>query len=120
MSDSKAPEIDPLVLKLQQELSLVVDIKHLNASNIFDAIVHGMQIVATIATKTNEQKKIILLDCFKLMILQAPDLSQETKDNLIWVVDEMGPGIIEGVLIVAKKGSEVFKKASSGCSCFKC
>lgn len=115
MADSKV--IDPLVVELQKELNVVVDIKHLNASNIFDALVQGMQIVAKIKTKTNEQKKIVLLDCFKYMISESA-LSQLVKDDLIWVVDEMGPAMIEGVLIVAQKGVNAFKNTS--CSCFRC
>ncbi len=110
-------KLDPLVDQLRKELNLVVDVKHLNAANIFDAIVQGMEIVKNINTKTNEQKKIILLDCLKYIIQQSSDLSQTTKDDLVWVVDEMGPTMIEGVLYVSKKGIEAFKK-SSGCSCF--
>jgi hypothetical protein len=44
------------------------------------------------------------------MILQSPELSQTVKDDLIWVIDEMGPTAVELVLYVAKKGIETFKK----------
>jgi len=103
-------KLDPLVEQLRKELSLVIDVKHLNTSNILDALVQGMEIVKAIQTKTNEQKKIILLDCFKYMILNSPELSQTVKDDLIWVIDEMGPTAVELVLYVAKKGIETFKK----------
>ena len=113
--------LDPLVTQLQQELSTVIDVKHLNASNILDALVQGMQIVTNIATKTDQQKKIILLDCFKYMILQSSDLSQEVKVDLIWVIDEMGPTVVELVLYVASKGADAFKKSSCfKCACVKC
>jgi hypothetical protein len=113
--------LDPLVLKLQQELNTVIDIKHLNAANILDALVQGMQIVANIATKTNEQKKIILLDCFNYMILQSVDLSQEVKDDLIWIVDKMGPTVIELFLYVSSKGIDQFKQSKCfSCACLKC
>ncbi len=113
MADQK---LDPLVEQLRKELSLVIDVKHLNASNIFDALIQGMQIVKNIQTKTNEQKKIILLDCLKYMIIQSADLSQSSKDDLIWVVDEMGPTMVEAVLYVSQKGVEAFKK-KTGCGC---
>jgi hypothetical protein len=113
--ENKTP-VDPLVEQLRAELSLVIDVKHLNASNMFDALVKGMEIVKDIKTKTNEQKKIVLLDCFKYLISNSVDLTQTTKDDLIWIIDEMGPTLIEGVLYVAEKGLNAFKKTS----CFKC
>lgn len=121
MSDSKdSPQLDPLVAELLKQLEVVVDVKHLNAANIFDALVQGMQIVAKIETKTNEQKKIILLDCFKYMIQQS-SLSQNVKDDLIWVIDEMSPTMIEVILVIAKKGEEAFKNSKCcKCSCFSC
>ncbi len=121
MADSKdSQQLDPLVVELLKQLEVVVDVKHLNATNILDALVQGMQIVAKIETKTNEQKKIILLDCFKYMIQQSA-LSQSVKDDLVWVIDEMGPTMIEVVLVIAKKGEDAFKNSKCcKCSCFSC
>ncbi len=121
MAETKdSQQLDPLVVELLKQLEVVVDVKHLNATNILDALVQGMQIVAKIETKTNEQKKIILLDCFKYMIQQSA-LSQSVKDDLVWVIDEMGPTMIEVVLVIAKKGEDVFKNSKCcKCSCFSC
>lgn len=124
MSDSKiTPEqqLDPLVIQLQKELSTIIDVKHLNTANILDALVQGMEMVKTIHTKTNEQKKIILLDCFKLMIIHSNDINQSIKDDLIWIIDEMGPTAVELVLYVATKGIDTFKNSTCfKCGCLKC
>ena len=43
------------------------------------------------------------------MIKNSGDLSQSSKDDLVWVVDEMGPSAVELMLVVASKGLAVFK-----------
>jgi hypothetical protein len=105
---------DPLVDQLRKELSLVVDVKHLNVSNILTALTKGMHIVKDLKTTTNEQKKILLLKVMG-MIIRDSSLGQSTKDDLIWVVDEMGPAAIELFLAVAGKGVTAFKNANKGC-----
>lgn len=122
-TDNK-PSVDPLATQLRNELSLVVDIKHLNASNILDAISKGMQIAKNIKTTTNEQKKILLLNVLASMIKDS-DLASSAKDDLVWVVDEMGPASIELFLIVSGKGVSAFRAANPKCSscfskCFPC
>jgi len=102
---------DPLIIEFRQQLALVVDIKHLNASNLLSAVTKGMQLMKTFKTKTNEQKKILLLQTLALMITES-DLSQDRKSDLIWVVDEMGPSSIELFLFIADKGSSAFKNTS--------
>jgi hypothetical protein len=102
---------DPLIIEFRQQLALVVDIKHLNASNLLSAVTKGMQVMKNFKTKTNEQKKILLLQTLALMITES-DLSQDRKSDLIWVVDEMGPSSIELFLFVADKGSSAFKNTS--------
>lgn len=107
--------IDPLVEQFRNELALVVDVKHLNAANILAAVTKGMQIAKTLKTRTNEQKKILLLDTLSNLITKS-DLSQSNKDDLLWVVDEMGPAAVELFLVVADKGPAVFRKSGL----FKC
>ncbi len=107
--------VDPLIVQLRRELNNAIDIKRLSASNIFGAIVIGMQIVSKLNTKTNAQKKTILLDSLNYMVSES-SLSQTNKDDLTWVINEMGPTIVEEVLLVAKKGSSLFKQSK----CFRC
>jgi hypothetical protein len=106
---------DPLVAEFRKQLSLVVDIKHLNVANLLVAVTKGMQLAKNFKTKTNEQKKMLLLDTLSDMI-KTSDLAQEKKDDLVWVVDEMGPSTVDLFLVVAEKGVKVFK--STGL--FKC
>ena len=106
---------DPLVEEMRKQLSLVIDIKHLNAANILAAVTKGMQIAKNIKTKTNEQKKILLLHVLDSMIRDS-DLKQDEKDDLSWVVNTMGSSAIELFLAVASKGTSVFKKSG----CFGC
>lgn len=121
---AEVPVVDPLVAQLRAQLSLVIDVKHLNASNVLEAIIKGMQIVKDIKTTTNEQKKILLLSVL-VSIIKDSDLGQSTKDDLIWVVDEMGPASVELFLVIAGKGVSTFQAAKPGClscivGCFKC
>lgn len=106
---------DPLVEEMRKQLSLVIDIKHLNAANILAAVTKGMQIAKNIKTKTNEQKKILLLHVLDAMIRDS-DLKQDEKDDLSWVVNTMGSSAIELFLAVASKGKSVFKNSR----CFIC
>ena len=111
----KSQMLDPLVVEFRKQLSLVVDVKHLNAASLLIAVTKGMQLAKDFKTKTNEQKKILLLQTLSEMIRDS-DLSQDKKDDLIWVVDEMGPSAVELFLVVAEKGLSAFKKTGK----FKC
>jgi hypothetical protein len=102
--------------QLKKEVALVVDVKHLNVSNVLSAVTKGMQIAKNIKTATNEQKKILLLKVLEDLIKES-DLGDSTKEDLIWVVNEMGPASIELFLAVAGKGISAFKKSTS---CFSC
>lgn len=117
-ADNNQSVSDPLVDDLRKQLIMVVDVKHLNVSNILGALTKGMQIVKDIRTKTNEQKKILLLKAMSLLINES-ELSQNNKEDLIWVVDEMGPAAIELFLVVAVKGIKPFKNMNC-LSCIKC
>lgn len=108
-------EPDPLVAEFRKQLALVVDIKHLNVANLLVAVTKGMQLAKNFKTKTNEQKKMLLLDTLSDMI-KTSDLAQEKKDDLVWVVDEMGPSTVDLFLVVAEKGVKVFKNTKL----FKC
>ena len=102
-------EVDPIVDEFRKQLALVVDVKHLTAANVLMAVTKGMQIAKNLKTKTNDQKKILLLQTLSEMIKNSGDLSQSSKDDLVWVVDEMVPSAVELMLVVASKGLAVFK-----------
>lgn len=112
---SLAKEVDPLSVEFRKQLTLVVDVKHLNAANVLVAVVKGMQLAKTFNTKTNEQKKMLLLLTLSDMIRDS-ELPDTQKDDLVWVVDEMGPSTVELLLGVAEKGKNLFKNSGL----FKC
>lgn len=113
MSDNK--EQDPLVDELYKELLLLVDVKHLNASAILVAITKGMHLAKNLKTATNEQKKIVLLKSLAKLIEESP-IDRSAKDDLLWIVDELGPASVELFLTVASKGLGQFKNTG----CFPC
>jgi hypothetical protein len=92
--------------ELKTKILLAVDIKHLNTANVLSAIIKGMQIVKDIKTVTNEQKKILLLQALTTIINES-EISN--KEDLLWIVDELGPSSVEIFLSVASKGSKIFK-----------
>ena len=62
----------------------------------------------------NEQKKIILLDAF-VDLIEGSSLAQDTKDDLTWTINELGPAFIEVALDVADAGTSAFKKVGWCC-----
>jgi hypothetical protein len=114
MSEEDKKVVDTLLEDFKKQLNLVVDVRHLNASNILEAVTKGMHIAKDIKTTTNEQKKSLLLRALS-SIVNDSDLSASAKEDLIWVIDEMGPNSIELFLIVAGKGLTSFKNSN----CFK-